>query len=208
MSKKVLLLGFGPFLSYDYNPSGSIAKKLNGKSMKGFRIVGKVLPAKHLEASSLAERYIEDERPAIVLGIGLSASRAAITIERVAINRYYLVAPSSIEDEPIVRGGKAAYFSTLPVDAIKSSIERHGIPAEYSFWADTYVSNELFYTTMRVSERLKIRRAGFIHIPLSRKQWLEKKNVHYMFRAGMPSMHEQEELKAVKIAIGTCIERM
>jgi pyroglutamyl-peptidase len=208
MSKKILLLGFGPFLSYDYNPSSNIVKKLNGKSIKEFRIIGKILPVKHLETSSLAEKYIKNELPAIVLGVGLSIMRGTITIERVAINRYYFVANRSIEDEPLNKEGASAYFSTLPVGAIKVNIEKQGIPTEYSFWSDTHVSNELFYTIMRVSEKLKIKCAGFIHVPFTYKQLIAKKNLHYMIRSGAPSMREQEELKAIKIAIETCIDNM
>ncbi|MEM3215749.1 MAG: hypothetical protein QXS17_02440 [Candidatus Micrarchaeaceae archaeon] len=208
MSKTVLLLGFGQFLSYNYNPSGSIAKKLNGKSIKGFKIIGKVLPVEHISTSTFAEKYITETHPSIILGLGLSAMRGSISIERVALNRFYFTSENKTIDEPLSKKGKPAYFSTIPVDSIKSKIERAGIPAEYSFWPDTFVSNELFYTIMKIAHKIKAKYAGFIHLPLTHEQVIEKKWMHYGIRANVPSLTEKEETEAIKIALEVCIQNL
>ncbi len=208
MPKNVLLLGFGPFLSYTCNPSGNIAKKLNGKIIKGFKIIGMVLPVEHITASTLAEKYIAETHPSLILGVGLSATRGSVSIERVALNRFYFASEDKIIDKPLSKNGEAAYFSTLPVDSIKSRIEEAGIPSEYSFWPDTFVSNELFYTIMKTAHEMKIKYAGFMHLPLTHKQVIEKKGVHYGIKANIPSLAEKEELRAVRVALEVCIEKL
>ena len=68
------------------------------------------------------------------------------------------------KDEPVIKGGPDAYFSTLPVRRMAEAIKSQGIPAELSYSAGAYVCNDLIYTLLshfRDSET----RVGFIHIP-------------------------------------------
>ena len=167
-----------------------------------------MLPVEHIIASTLAENYIAETNPLVILGVGLSATRGSISIERVALNRFYFASEEKTIDKPISKNSESAYFSTLPVNSIKSRIEKAGIPSEYSFWPDTFVSNELFYTIMKTAHKMKIKYAGFIHLPLIHKQVIEKKGVHYGIKANIPSLSEIEELKAVRIALEACIEEL
>lgn len=204
---KVLLLGFGPFLGFQYNPSGKIAEALNGNNIGGFEIAGKVLSVEHVKTSEEIEAHIRNERPDAVLCVGLAASKGAITIERIAINRYCFNDNGNMVDEQI-SDGPAAYFTTLPFERIKAGIESKGIPAEYSFWGDTYVSNEAFYTIMRLADELGIRQAGFIHVPMPMAQAVERKNMHMMARSSAPSMREEDEMAAIEAAIEACASEL
>jgi pyroglutamyl-peptidase len=124
-----------------------------------------------------------------------------VSLERVALNRYYFVGDEGVIDEPVLKDGPVGYFSTLPLQQIKSSLESNDIPAEYSFWADTYVSNEVFYRVMRAAGQDTP--AGLVHLPISSKQVIERK-AHYMVRSAVPSMDPAMLAKAVRIVVETC----
>ena len=119
MAKKVLLFGFEPFLSYTYNPSGVVVKRLAGHAIDGAKIVGKVLPVKHIDAFNLVSSTVKEEKPDVIIGLGLAASKGCIILERIAINRYYFRTKEEQFDEPLSQKGNEAYFTTLPVQNIK-----------------------------------------------------------------------------------------
>jgi pyroglutamyl-peptidase len=196
-----LLTGFGPFLAYKTNPSGRLAEELNGTKIGAVDIVGKVIGVEHGTAYRQVAELIESQMPDIIVAVGLAAMRAVVSLERVALNRFYFASKDvPVVDEPLDPQGKAAYFSTLPLEKIKAKLENIGIPAEHSFSADTYVSNEVFYSVMRHAEKLGIKKAGFIHLPLTPEMVVENK-AHPMVRMGMPSMSYETMRKAITTAI-------
>jgi pyroglutamyl-peptidase len=109
-----------------------------------------------------------------VLCVGQAGGRGAISIERVAINvddaRIPDAAGRSPIDAPIVAGGPAAYFSTLPIKRLRAALAKAGIPAEVSQTAGTYVCNHVFYGLMHALKRRPGVRGGFVHIPYSPEQ--------------------------------------
>ena len=58
---------------------------------------------------------------------------------------------------------------------------------------------------MAAAEKNKIKKAGFIHVPLTSAQVIEMNHVHYSTRAGIPSMEESTIEKAVRIAISASL---
>ena len=161
MTLNVLLTGFAPFGKYNTNPSGNIARALNGKTVGEAQVIGRVLPVEHRVSASQVHEYMMTEKPDVVIGTGIFASRGCISLENIALNWFYYQDKDKDDDvnEPLFEDGKEAYFSTLPLPAIKDSLEGNGIPAEQSFNADTYVSNEVFYEIMRASEKFGIKKA-------------------------------------------------
>ena len=73
-------------------------------------------------------------------------------------------------DRAIVRGGPAAYFSTLPVKAMVAALRAEGVPAEVSQTAGTFVCNHVFYGLMHALRRKRGVRGGFIHVPFLPEQ--------------------------------------
>jgi pyroglutamyl-peptidase len=58
-------------------------------------------------------------------------------------------------DTPIVDGGPAAWFSTLPIKAIVSALRDRGIPASVSQTAGTFVCNHVMYGLLhKLQDRL------------------------------------------------------
>lgn len=170
----VLLTGFAPFGGEDVNPSWEAVRALDGKRIGGHRIVARCLPVEFGRANAALRRAIADTSPALVLCVGQAGGRAAISIERVAINvddaRIPDNAGNAPVDAPIVARGPAAYFSTLPIKRLRAALDRAGIPAEVSQTAGTYVCNHVFYGLMHALKRRPGLRGGFVHIPYSPEQ--------------------------------------
>ena len=62
--------------------------------------------------------------------------------------------------------GPAAYFSTLPVNAILLAMREAGLPAEISNSAGSFVCNHVFYALMHQAAACGHRwRGGFLHVP-------------------------------------------
>lgn len=68
------------------------------------------------------------------------------------------------QEEPVVTGGPAAYFSTLPCRRMVEAVKACDIPCALSYTAGTYVCNDLFYT-LRHHYEGSATRVGFLHVP-------------------------------------------
>ena len=90
-----------------------------------------------------------------MLCVGLAGGRAALSLERVAINLDDARIPDNAGqhpiDRPIVPGGPAAYFATLPIKAAVAALREAGLPASVSNTAGTFVCNHVFYGLMHLA---------------------------------------------------------
>ena len=172
--RTVLVTGFEPFDGAEINPSLEIARNLHGSVIAGHTVVGALLPCVFGAAIPELLRLLRVHRPALVICVGQAGGRAAITPERVAINvddaRIPDNAGAQPVDRPVVRGGPAAYFSTLPVKAIVADLRAAGLPSEVSQTAGTFVCNHVFYGLMHALRTRKDVRGGFIHVPFLPEQ--------------------------------------
>jgi pyroglutamyl-peptidase len=168
----ILLTGFEPFGAYASNPSGDVAKALDGRAFGPEVVRSAVLPVHHAEAAAAVARLIDDGPPRAIVHVGLAGARARIALERVAVN----VMDFEIADnagyracgEPCAADGPVAYFSTLPLGAILEALVADGVPAYLSNTAGTYLCNQTMYTTRHLLERRGLAiPAGFIHLPPS-----------------------------------------
>ena len=104
-----------------------------------------------------------------MVALGQASGRAAVSLERVAINvddaRIPDNAGAQPVDRPVVEGGPAAYWTGLPIKAIAARLRREGIPVEISQSAGTFVCNHLFYGLCHRLAGQTGRRGGFIHLP-------------------------------------------
>ena len=165
----VLLAGFAPFGGDASNPSWDAIAPLHGRRIDGHRVVARRLPVEFGAASRALRATIRELRPRLVVGVGLAASRDAISLERIAINVDDARIPDNAGacpvDAPVVPGAPAAYFATLPIKAMRAALLGAGIPAEVSQTAGTYVCNHVFFALMHALRRRPAVRAGFIHVP-------------------------------------------
>ncbi len=197
---KVLVTGFEPFGGEKINPSWEAVKALPDE-MAGAEIVKHCLPVTFRGVREILPRLIVKERPDVVILTGQAGGRPNITIERVAIN----VMDSEMadnegfkpEDEPLFEGAPAAYFSTLPIKAIVRALRNARIPASVSNSAGTYVCNAAMFTALHTIGVAGMEtRAGFIHVPFSHEQALDKPR---------PSMAQKTINKAIEVAVRTSI---
>lgn len=165
-TSSVLVTGFEPFDGDNTNASARIVEALAGDD----GIVAKVLPVDRIRAAKALLQCIEEEAPAAVICLGQACDREEITPEKVAINLCAFRIPDNAGkqplNEPVVDGGPAAYFSTLPVDEIVIAIGARDVPASVSLTAGAYVCNALFYDLMHYLQTNGLSIAGgFIHVP-------------------------------------------
>lgn len=193
----VLLTGFEPFDGDDTNPSQAVVRALDGRMLAGHRIVGRELPVVFGQSLQALRRAIRQTRPALVVCLGQAGGRAGLSLERIAINvddaRIPDNAGAQPVDTPVVGGGPAAYFTGLPVKAMRMALDAAGIPASVSQTAGTFVCNHVFYGLMHALRRRKGVRGGFIHVPWSEEQAAR--------RPGEPGMPVATMAEGVRIAL-------
>ncbi len=197
----ILVTGFEPFGGERINPSLEAITVLDGEQIEGHTVIGKSLPVTFAESIDVLYAYIKEVKPDFVISVGQAGGRSAISVERVAINVIDATIPDNngdqLIDEPIRSEGPVAYWSTLPIKSIVENVRRAGIPAEVSQTAGTYVCNHLFYGLMDLLSKNPTIRGGFIHIP-----FIPEQAVRF---PGQPSLHLDNVIKALRIAILTTI---
>ncbi len=166
---KALVTGFDPFGGDPSNPSYEAVRRLPAW-LGRLQVVTAELPTSFARAPRRLRTLIAREQPQIVLCVGLAADRAAISIERLAVN----LSDARIADndgaqpcnKAVTARAPAAYFATLPVVKIAASLNRAGLPATLSMSAGTFVCNHVFFGLMHaVAHSAHVRRAGFVHVP-------------------------------------------
>ena len=191
----VLVTGFDPFGANTVNPSWMVVQALHGRQIGGHRVVGAPLPTVFGHSLDALRELLLRHRPALAICIGQAGGRGALSLERVAINvndaRIADNAGAQPVDTPVLAGGPAAYFSTLPIKAMLASLLEEGINAEVSQTAGTFVCNHVFYGLMHeLASRPELRhtRGGLVHVP-----WLPSQ--------GQPSMRLDEIVQGIKTGI-------
>ncbi len=195
----VLLTGFEPFGGDTVNPSWLIAEALQGEVIAGARVQALCLPCVFGSANRVLLEALAQQRPRLVLALGLAAGRAELSLERVAINvddaRIADNAGARPIDLPVVPGAPAAHFSTLPIKAMVAALQQAGVPAAVSQTAGTFVCNHVFYGLMHALRRRRGVRGGFMHVPLLPQQ----------AGAGQPSLDLATMVRGVRLALLTAL---
>lgn len=165
----VMLIGFAPFAGEAVNPSWQAVRALDGAVIEGHRVAAVELPTAFDAAVRALRRALRQTKPRVAIAVGLAGGREGISLERVAINVIDARIPDNTGaqpiDVPVVRGGPAAYFTTLPVKAMLAALRDANIAAHVSQTAGTYVCNQVFYALMHAARRNPRLRAGFVHVP-------------------------------------------
>ncbi|MFG2227525.1 pyroglutamyl-peptidase I [Streptomyces sp. NPDC048644] len=176
---RVLLTGFEPFDGESTNPSWQAVRAAAAEPPAGLELFTAELPCVYGESRTALRAAVDEHRPDLVLCVGQAGGRPDVTVERVAINvddaRIPDVAGAEPVDEPIVPGGPAAYFSTLPVKACVAAVRAAGLPASVSNTAGTFVCNHVFYALAHlIATELPGVRGGFVHVPYAPEQVVDR----------------------------------
>ena len=196
---RILLTGFDPFGGEHLNSSWEAVRSLHGQRLGGHLIVARQLPTEFAGSLRVLKAALREVAPAIALGVGQAGGRHQLSIERVALNVQDARIPDNAGaqplDEPVIAGGPAAYFSTLPIKAMLAALHAQGLPAEISNSAGTYVCNHIAYAMLHLAAKRRGVRAGFIHIPYLPEQAAQ--------RHGAASMAQADVERALRIALRT-----
>jgi pyroglutamyl-peptidase len=191
----VLVTGFDPFGGGAVNPSWLAVQALHGRQIAGHRIIGAQLPTVFGLSLDRLRALLQKLRPALVICCGQAGGRAALSLERVAINindaRICDNASAQPVDTPVVAGGPAAYFTNLPIKAMLAALQRESVRAEVSQTAGTFVCNHVFYGLMHEAATQPLfehMRGGLVHVP-----WLPEQ--------GQPCMPLEEIVRGLRLAI-------
>jgi len=165
---RILLTGFEPFAEITLNPSQCIVDHF--QALRRDDLITRILPTEYQRAGECIEEAIHTTHPDAVISLGVAQSRQTISLERIAVN----VDDASIADnaghlasgELITLDGPVAYWSTLPIQAMKAALEAADIPVSISNHAGAYICNHVFYTARHTLDSLgRSIPSGFIHVP-------------------------------------------
>ena len=178
---KILVTGFDPFGGEKINPALETIKRLPD-AILGAQIIKLKIPTVVGKSLAKITEAVEKENPDVVLSIGQAGGRSEITVERIGINIDDCRIPDNEGnqpiDEPVVKGGPAAYFVTVPIKAIVENIKAHNIPASISNTAGTFICNHVCYGVAHLAAARtaagKPMKSGFIHIPFLPEQVIGK----------------------------------
>lgn len=193
---KLLITGFDPFGGESINPAWEAVSRLPDR-IGTWEIHRLQIPTVFGKASEVLLAKAEALLPDAIISVGQAGGRKAVTPEMVAVNlRYGSIADNagvSPQDEPVISGGPAAYFATLPVRKMAQAMVDAGLPGSVSYSAGAFVCNDTMYAVLHRYHGTPVR-AGFIHVPFLPQQAKE----------GVPSMALEEIVKALEI----CIEQL
>jgi pyroglutamyl-peptidase len=202
-SPRILLTGFEPFGGDSVNPSWLVAQHLAGVQFAGAQLQAVQLPCVFGLSAQLLVQALAQHQPDVVLALGLAQGREGISIERVAINVDDARIPDNAGqqpiDTPVVPGGPAAYFSTLPSKRLAQGLQQAGHPVNISQTAGTFVCNHVFYALQHHLQGQRVM-SGFVHLPALPEQ---------AARAGRPtppSMALAAQVAAVQCLLELCVD--
>lgn len=167
MDKRLLITGFDPFGGNSTNPSWMAVEQLPDR-IGSFMLRKCMLPTVYGKAAKIAIAEAESFHSDVVLCIGLAANRRAVTPERIGVNirdaRIADNAGNQPQGEPVVPGAPAAYFTTVPNQAMVQAMADLQLPAAVSNSAGTFVCNDVLYSLLHHFHNTPTR-VGFIHVP-------------------------------------------
>jgi pyroglutamyl-peptidase len=203
IAMKALVTGFEPFGGDRVNPSFEALRRLPPR-FGVLDIATRSLPVVYGAALPALRAAIVATAPDIVLCAGLAGGRAELSLERVAINIDDARIPDNDGnqpiDRPVVAGGPAAYFATLPIKAAVAALREAGLPAAVSNSAGTFLCNHIFYGLMHEAAKGGHPfRGGFLHLPYLPGQAARV--------PGAPSMALEQIVEGIEIILSVAAAR-
>jgi pyroglutamyl-peptidase len=195
---KILVTGFDPFGGEPINPSWEAVRRLPD-AVKSIEIIKAQIPTSFGRSADVVRAAILEHDPDVVICIGQAGGQLAISAERVASNVSEGRIPDNDGKQPIdtrIRAdGPAAYFTSLPVEAMVTAMKKTGIPAVVSNNAGAYVCNHLMYQVLyMIDHEFPGKRGGFVHVPYAPQQVVNK--------PGQPALGIDEMATALAASIG------
>ncbi|HEY8876618.1 MAG TPA: pyroglutamyl-peptidase I [Roseateles sp.] len=197
----ILLTGFEPFGGEAINPSWEVARALQGQVIAGATVQARCLPTAFGTAPRALAEALAEVRPGVAISLGQASGRTEISIERVAVNlidaRIADNDGDRPQDMPVREDAPAAYFSTLPIKAMRNGLRAAGHPAGLSLTAGAFVCNQVFFELQHQLAGRGVK-SGFIHIPALPEQAARTQPT-------VASMSLAAQVDAIKLAIAIAL---
>lgn len=162
MTAGVLVTGFAPFGVNARNPTGEVARWLDGRRFCGVPVRGVELPVVWDAAFDAMRSAVEATHPRALIAFGV-ADRAGVSVESTARNwrgaRADTLGRGEADAGPIEAGGPEAVPTTLSLVPGAGAL----LPDAPSDDAGDYLCNFVFYRAMRAFPHVPLR--GFVHVP-------------------------------------------
>lgn len=151
----ILVTGFGAFPGVVDNPTATLVRAVDGRSVRGRPVIGRVLPVAYERGPDEAVATARSAGAALVVGLGVAVGRERVAVEARAVR--VCEGPDVDGWCPEVPGdGPEVVRSTLDVPALAAALG-----ADVSHDAGRYVCNAWLY---RVTRALDVP-VGFVHVP-------------------------------------------
>ena len=190
---RLLITGFDPFGGAKINPAWEAVKQLPDRVGK-YELCKLEIPTVFGKAAKQVIEKANEYQPDLILCIGQSGGRAAVTPERIAVNIRDAKIPDNAGNCPVGEfvdiSGPAALFATVPVIKMADAISAAGLPGAVSNSAGAFVCNDTLYSLLRHYENTEVK-VGFIHVP-------------YLPEQGSPSLALENTVRAIVAAIEAC----
>ncbi len=171
---KILVTAFDPFGGDDTN-SSELVLNLLPDEIENVIIKKMVVPTVYKECAFTAFNEAVKENCDVIISLGQAGGRDHIAVETVAVN--YALANlgdnrgTVLNGEKLFDNGENAYFATIPVKEIVSSVRNLGFNANLSISAGGFVCNSMLYTLLKNVDEAKMDiKCGFIHLPYLESQ--------------------------------------
>ncbi len=109
---------------------------------------------------------LREIKPDAVLALGQAEGRAVPSLEWIGVNLIHSSMPDNRQEThygvPIIPGGPAAYFTTLPVLRLEHTVKSEGLPILLSPSAGLFMCNQALYLFSHHGPTTPV---GFLHLP-------------------------------------------
>lgn len=150
----ILVTGFGAFLDVVDNPSGRLARAVDGAEVAGWRVVGREIPVSYARGVAATVALAREVGARLVLGTGVARSRDDVDVEAIG---YAAGDPAVCDVDGVARGpAEGAVAATLDVARLAEALG-----ARRSEDAGRYVCNGWLYDVVRALPDVPV---GFLHM--------------------------------------------
>lgn len=185
----ILVTAFEPFAGLSANPSEDVARTLEERDVDCC-----VLPVSYRSIEQALQPVLTRPWDAVLM-LGLARDRSGLSLERIARN----TTDGTLEDNEgrrtlrrkVVRGGPAAYFSSLPLERMQAELVRANIPSQLSADAGKFLCNHAFYFARHTLGQKGIP-CGFVHLPATPE----------IAADDVPPLSLTEQIRATQVMLG------
>jgi pyroglutamyl-peptidase len=169
VARHILIAGFEPHSGDKINPSEMVARSFEGALLAGRPVASRVIPVETRNIRERFEQALQLDHPEIVVLLAQFGGRAALSLERVAVNVLDFESDNvgvARKGDVIARGGAEARISNLPLEKIVEAWTAAGVPGYVSNSAGTFIGNQALYEMLALTENgVPPALVGLVHLP-------------------------------------------